>query len=132
MRPLAWMAGASLVSWLGVTLVAGDRAHPEALFGMLGPLASAGATWVAVERVHARAPERLTGVMVTGFALKMLFFGVYVVVMLRVVMVRPVPFVAAFTSYVIALYVMEALFLRRLLLETPGPCGHSPRPPSAD
>ena len=119
MRPLAWMVGASVVTWLAVTLWAGSRAHPEVLFGMLGPLASAGATWIAVERSHAAAPERLTGVLVTGLALKMLFFGLYVAVMLRVLMLRPVPFVVSFTGYFIALYVMEALFLRRLLTETP-------------
>ena len=119
MRPLAWMAGASLVSWLAVTLAAGEETHPETLFGMLGPLASASATWIAVERAYGTAPERLTAVLVTGFALKMVFFGLYVAVMLRVVMVRPVPFIAAFTSYFIALYVMEALFLRRLFVDTP-------------
>lgn len=113
------MTGVSLASWLGVTLAVDDRAHPETLYGMLGPLVSAGATWVAVERTFRSDPGRLTSVLVTGLALKMLFFGLYVAVMLRVVMVRPVPFVAAFTSYFIALYAMEALFLRRLLLAAP-------------
>ena len=119
MRPLAWMVGVSVASWLVVTIAGGSRAHPEVLWGMLGPLASAGATWVVVERSHAVAPGRLTSVLVTGFALKMLFFGLYVAVMLRVLLLRPVPFVVSFTSYFIALYVMEALFLRRLLTETP-------------
>jgi hypothetical protein len=119
MRPLAWMVSASLASWLVVTIVTGSRAHPEVLLGMLGPLVSAGATWIVVERSHAVAPERLTGVLVTGLALKMLFFGLYVAVMLRVLMLRPVPFVISFTGYFIALYVMEALFLRRLLTQAP-------------
>ena len=44
-----------------------------------------------------------------------MFFGVYVVVMLRVMMLRPVPFVVSFTAYFITLYAMEALLLRRLL-----------------
>jgi hypothetical protein len=38
-----------------------------------------------------------------------------VAVMLGLVDVRPVPFVASFTGYFIALYAMEALFLKRLL-----------------
>jgi hypothetical protein len=42
------------------------------------------------------------------------FFGAYVVVMLRVLALRPGPFVASFTSYFIALHMMEALFMRRL------------------
>jgi len=54
-------------------------------------------------------------VMVTGFAARMIFFGAYVVVMLRVVGLSPVPFVISFTSYFIAMYAMEAVFLKRLL-----------------
>jgi uncharacterized membrane protein YdfJ with MMPL/SSD domain len=71
-------------------------------------------TWGLVERVHAAAPERVMGALMAGFAGKMLFFGVYVVVMLRVLGLRPVPFVTSFTAYFIGLYVMQALFLRRL------------------
>jgi hypothetical protein len=119
MRPIAWMVGGSLVSWLAITLASDGRANPEALLGMLGPLASAGVTWVAVERGHAAAPERLMSVLITGFALKLLFFGVYVAVMLRVFHVRPLPFVVSFAAYFIALYVIEAWFLKRLLNETP-------------
>jgi hypothetical protein len=52
--------------------------------------------------------------MVQGLAVKAVFFGAYVVAMLRVLRVRPVPFVVSFTGYFIALHVTEALFLRRL------------------
>jgi hypothetical protein len=55
--------------------------------------------------------------MAAGFALKMIFFGAYVAVMLRVMRVRPFPFVVSFTGYFIGLYLMEALFLRRLFSE---------------
>ena len=48
----------------------------------------------------------------------MVFFGVYVVVMLRGVGVRPVPFVLSFAGFFIALHAMEALFLRQLFAET--------------
>jgi len=115
MRPIAWMAGAGFVSWLAVSAIGGDRVHPEALFGMLGPLASACVAWIAMVRAHRTAPERLTAVMIAGFAVKLLFFGIYVVVMLRVLALRPAPFVTAFTSYFIALYAMQALFLNRLM-----------------
>ena len=55
--------------------------------------------------------------MLTAFVLKMAFFGGYVAVMLSVLRFRPVPFVASFTSYFIALYLMEALYMRRLFSE---------------
>ena len=111
--PLVWMVGASLVSWLVVRVLGGDRVHPEALFGMLGPLASACATWVAVQWALRPGPASVTAVLIGGFALKMVFFGAYVTVMLRTLALRPVPFVVSFTVYFIALYAMEALFLRR-------------------
>jgi hypothetical protein len=114
MTRLAWMTGASIGSWLLVTAVARAPINPEVLYGMAGPLAASLVTWGLVERVHAAAPQRVMSALVAGFAGKMLFFGVYVVVMLRVLGLRPVPFIVSFTAYFIGLYVLQAMFLRRL------------------
>ena len=114
MRPVAWMAAAAVLAWLAATGLTGPAAHPEILLGMLGPLVSACLTWVAVVRAWRQAPESVTRVLMTGFAAKMVFFGAYLVVMLRVAEVRPMPFVTAFTGFIIGLYVMEAFFLTRL------------------
>jgi hypothetical protein len=116
MIPIAWMAGAGLLSWLAVSAIGGDRVNPEALVGLLGPLVSACVTWLAAEWVWRSAPERLTGVMIVGFAIKLVFFALYLGIALRVLSLRPVPFVSAFVSYFIALYAMQALFLRRLTM----------------
>ena len=113
MNALAWMAGTSVGSWLVLTLTRSE-ANPEALLGMIGPLLAACASWVAVERMHAVAPERVMSVMLTAFMVKMMFFGVYVAAMLRGLELRRTPFVVSFTIYFIALYAMEALFLKRL------------------
>ena len=115
MAVILWLVGAGVVSWLAATALVRPPLNPELFWGMAGPLVTTVATWIALARTHATAPERLAGVMMTGFALKAVFFGVYVVVMLRVMAMRPVPFVLSFTGYFIALYAMEALFLRRLL-----------------
>jgi len=114
--PLAWMVGASAAAWLLLS-VSGRGVNPEAFFGMLGPLASACATWVVVARTAAAAPERVTGVMVTGLVVKMVFFGVYVAGMLKGAGLRPVPFVVSFAGFFIALHAMEAVFLRRVFAE---------------
>jgi len=45
-------------------------------------------------------------------------------VMLGVVSLRPVPFVASFTSYFVGLYLMQALYLRRMLAVGPATAGH--------
>jgi hypothetical protein len=115
------MTGVSLASWLalaGVGLL-DARSLREVLYGMLGPLAVAIGAWVLMERAYRRGPRQLTRVMVVAFAFKLIFFGAYVAVMLRVLSLRPVPFVASFTGYFVVLYVMEALYLKRLFAGGP-------------
>ena len=114
MKEVAWMAGAAIGSWLAVSAIGGDRVNPESAFGMAGPLAATSASWLSVVRTNRIAPDRALAAMVVWFALKFVFFGAYVAVMLRVLALRPVPFVAAFVSYFVALYAMQAFFLRRL------------------
>jgi hypothetical protein len=87
---------------------------PAVLLGMLAPLAATAVSWVLIERTFKRDPQRLTALMIGGFGAKMLFFGAYVGVMLTVVGVREVPFIVSFTGYFIALYLTEALLMRRL------------------
>jgi len=110
------MAGLCAGAWLVVVAVA-PQLNPEELLGMVGPLASALATWIVVARTAATAPARTTGVMVTGLAVKMVFFGVYVAGMLKGAGLRPVPFIVSFAGSFIALHAVEAGFLRRLFAE---------------
>ena len=56
-------------------------------------------------------------VMIAAFAFKLVFFGAYVAVMIRVAL-RPVPFIASFTGYLAGLYLMEALYLRQFHLNS--------------
>ena len=115
MKPAVWMAVASIGAWLVATRVLGFDANREILLGMAGPLVAAVATWVMVERTYTSShPERLTNLMIQAFAAKMVFFGIYVVVMFKAVSLRQMPFVVSFTSYFIALHVIEALCMQRL------------------
>ena len=108
------MAGVSLAAWLTASALA--PVNPEAFFGMLGPLVSAVVTWIVACRTWVVAPERLTGVMAIGFGVKVLFFGAYLVAMLRGLGLRPTTFVVSFAAFFIALHVIEALFLKRLFV----------------
>jgi hypothetical protein len=114
MRLASWMAGASGVSAAVIAGVAGPGYAPEVWLGMFGPLAETIVSWVVAEQVFRRRPERLTAVMITAFAGKLVFFGAYVAVMLKVLSLAPAPFMASFTAYFVALHFVEALALRRL------------------
>jgi hypothetical protein len=111
-----WMIGVCGASWLAAAFLFG-AIEREVLLGMLGPLGVACLTWVLAERTYRMNPERLTSLMLKAFAGKMVFFAAYVALMLSVLMVRPVPFVASFSGYFIALHLMEALRLRRMFAE---------------
>ena len=127
MKPLWWMGGASVASWLMVVAIPGFAGDREVLFGMLAPLAGAAATWVLVARTFESHPEWLTSLMVAAFAAKLVFFGAYVTVMLTVVALQPVPFVVSFTAYFITLLLVEALCLQRFFA---GKAGAGPRSPA--
>jgi hypothetical protein len=114
MKPVGWMAAASLGSGLLAMAIVGRQTGAAVLLGMVAPLAAVSVSWVLTERTYKRDPQRLTGMMIGAFGAKMLFFGAYIALMLEVVALRPVPFVASFTGYFIALYLTEALLMRRL------------------
>jgi len=116
MSPVAWMVGVSVVA-AGMAWLLGAPG-PEVFWGMAGPVTSASLSWVLVARTFQISPERVTNVMVKALAGKMVFFGAYVVAMLRGLNLAATPFAVTFTAGFIGLYVMEALFLQRLFVGT--------------
>jgi len=114
MKPAWWMVGSAVLSWLVVAAIPEVDSDREVLLGMLAPLTGAVGTWVLVARTYPSQPERLTSLMVAAFGAKLVFFGAYVTVMLKVLALRPLPFVISFTTYFIALHMFEALCLQRL------------------
>jgi hypothetical protein len=113
-KAAAAMGVTSLVAAGAAIALGGRGITAEVLLGMAAPLAAAGASWVLIERTFKRDPQQLTALMIGAFGAKMLFFGAYVVLMLAVVGLRPVPFIVSFTGYFIALYLTEALLMRRM------------------
>jgi len=114
MSGAAWMAAAGIASWLAATAALGLHVGLDVFAGMLGPLVAAAASWLLIERTFRHDPARVTGLMMASFLAKMVFFGAYVAVALKLLALDPVPFVVSFTAYFIALYLAEALLLRRL------------------
>ena len=114
MKPIIVMATASVGSWAAIAALVDRRTGTEMFFGMLGPLAAVSATWVLAEWIYRQRPQDMTSLMLAAFLLKAIFFAGYVAIMLRVAKFRPGPFVGSFTGYFIGLYLIEALYLKRL------------------
>ena len=114
MTAVLWLASASVVS----AAVLGALFGREVWLGMLAPLMVVSATWVLTARVYRTHPERLTSVMISAFAGKLVFFGAYVGLAIGVLGVKPVPFAASFAGYFIVLHLVEALWLKRLFISS--------------
>ena len=112
MKQVVWMAAGCIGSWL-IAAALFSRSS-EVFFGMAGPLVAAVATWVLVDRTHRQDPSRVTGLLMTAFALKMLFFGLYVVAVSRVPGLDLRVFGVSFFVYFVVLYVVQAFLLRGL------------------
>lgn len=113
MMLVIWMAIGCLGSWLAAMLVA-PQLMAEVFFGMLAPFLAVATTWLLIERAARVNPAGVTQILLGAFAVKMVFFGLYVVAVITMAKVDRTPFVLSFTAYFVALYATEALQLRRL------------------
>jgi hypothetical protein len=113
MTAVVWMAVASF----GSSALAGALApqfRVEIFYGMLGPFLAVAATWLLLDRAGRVNPAGLTQILLSGFVVKLLFFGLYVVAVTMLAGVARVPFALSFSGYFVALYGAEAWLLRRL------------------
>lgn len=115
MKLVWWMVAGSVTSSLAMTAILGVQTGPAIGLGMSGPLIAILLTWISVERLHNRHPERVTALLVKAFAAKMVFFAAYIGLILGADLVRPMPFVISFTAYFLALHITMAISLRRLM-----------------
>jgi hypothetical protein len=114
MKLVYWMLSGSILSALILTILLEADVRIGIWLGMLGPLISAIASWIAMERQHARHPRGMTRLLIKAFAVKMVFFAIYITVLLGLKLVQPVSFVISFACYYLSLHIMEAIGLRRL------------------
>jgi hypothetical protein len=114
MKASVWMTAAAIGAWIAIGLVAGVELIDDIGLGIAGPLVAAVATRLVVEHTAATNRALLHQRLLQGFAVKAVFFAVYVVVMLRGLQLQPLPFVVSFTSAFLVLHVTEAILLQRL------------------
>jgi hypothetical protein len=112
MKRVLWAAIGSVLSALVLSMWFGR----EVWLGMLAPLVVVSVSWILTERVYKTNPGRLTAVMISAFAGKLVFFGVYVGLAIGVLGVQPVPFALSLAGYFVTLHLIEALWLKRLFV----------------
>jgi hypothetical protein len=109
------MIGGCAVGWAAAVGVWGEAVGLDVGLGLGGPLVAAIGTWAMIVRTVQAEPSRLTQRLLSAFAVKLVFFGVFVAVAIRRLSVRPVAFVVSFTVSFVVLHAVEAMLLRRAL-----------------
>jgi hypothetical protein len=124
MKLVWWMLAGSILSSFVMTVLFGMENKLEIWIGMLAPLAAAILSWISMERQYMRRPEGLTSLLIKAFAVKVVFFGAYVAIVLSSGLVRPIPFAVSFIVYFLGLHIVEAVGLHRLQAsDPPAPSG---------
>ena len=114
-----WMIVLSVASCLALIGVSGGAFVTEFVAAMAGPLVAVLASWAWITRTHRRDPARVMSVMLQSAIVKLVFFSLYVVVMVRGLSLQPTLFAVTFVAYFLALYAVQAIMMRRLFTPTP-------------
>ena len=113
------MVSLSVASCLALIGLSRGTYAVEFVAAMAGPLVAVLASWAWLVRTHRRNPARVMFVMLQSAIVKILFFCLYVIVMVRVLSVEPTLFAVTFVAYFLALYAAQALMMRRLFAPLP-------------
>jgi hypothetical protein len=106
-----------IVASLGSAAVVAERVPEvgrEVIAGMFGPLLAVAISWTLVQRAARVNPAGVRSIMLGGFIVKLLLFGVYVITVTQLPGFRAEPFAVSFAIYFVALYATEAVMLKRL------------------
>ncbi|HSW39303.1 MAG TPA: hypothetical protein VLL97_07415 [Acidobacteriota bacterium] len=114
MKLFRWMLAGSIISAFVLIAALGTELRNEIMFGMLGPLLSALVSWVFMIRQQQIDPHGMTRLLIKAFAVKVIFFAIYITVLISSNLVQTVPFALCFAGYYLCLHLVEALGLHRL------------------
>ena len=87
----------------------------EILLGMIAPLLVSIFSIQFVKRANLASPKKLIGTLTKSFFIKMVLFALYFIIILTFYAFDPIPFVISFTCFFILFYIIEAIFLQKLI-----------------
>jgi hypothetical protein len=112
MTAVMWMAAGCAACGAAVAMWAPASVRAEWICGLAGPFVAVAGSWLALDRALRRGAD-VSGVLLKAFAVKFVFFGLYVAVMVRGLALQPKPFIVSFACAFVTLYAVEAWLLQR-------------------
>ena len=91
-----------------------DSMVNEIFLGLVGPVLVGFITIFFMIKYSNSRAIRFNRMLVRGFAIKFIFYGVFIITIFTVYSFKPVPFMCSFTSSFIGLHMMEAIVLKKI------------------
>ena len=91
-----------------------DSMISEIFLGLIGPVLVGFITIFYMIKYSNSRAIRFNKMLVRGFAIKFIFYGVLIITIFTVYSFNPVPFMCSFTVSFIGLHMMEAIVLKKI------------------
>jgi len=91
-----------------------DSMISEIFLGLVGPVLVGFITIFFMIKYSNSRAIRFNKMLVRGFAIKFIFYGVFIITIFTVYSFKPIPFMCSFTVSFIGLHMMEAIVLKKI------------------
>ena len=91
-----------------------DNMITEIFLGLVGPVLVGFITIFFMIKYSNSRAIRFNRMLVRGFAIKFIFYGIFIITIFTVYPFKPIPFMCSFTSSFIGLHLMEAIVLKKI------------------
>ena len=86
----------------------------ELFLGWFGPVLAGFITMYLVIQAAKIDPYSVTKTLTKGFALKMVFYGLYIIIFFKLYSFKPIPFLCSFSGIYLGLHALEAVIIKDL------------------
>ena len=86
----------------------------EIFFGWLLPTVASVISTCAIFYAQKKGPIVLTKMIAKGFIVKMVYYGIIILLVIKHYAFQPIPFVCSLTGFFMVLHVMEAIVIKHI------------------
>jgi len=104
---------------MGIIKRSVSRLCKRDILGMVIPWSISLISIVKTRSVYTLNPEKLIKHMTTAMLIKMMSYGLLLIIIFTFISFNPLPFIISFTGYFLALHITEAFTLRFIIKQKP-------------
>jgi len=86
----------------------------ELFLGWFGPVLTGFITMHFVIEATKKDPYSVTKMLAKGFVLKMVYYGLYIIIFFKLYSFKPIPFLCSFAGFFLGLHTLEAVIIQDL------------------